>query len=337
MDTTLSVIVPNFNHAQYLPRTIAAIAGQSRKPDEFIIIDDGSTDGSREVIASCQRDFPGLSALFNPQNLGAIPTLQRGLQIARGTYIYFAAADDQILPGFFETALTALEAAPQIGLFCAETVLVDGATGRPIGRRPIVRPRQTPGFLTPQAVGELLRKADNFIHTGSSVFRRESLLDKGGFPAETGSFSDGLLARKVALSEGLCFAPIVVSRWLIHREGYSRTTALNREHAVDALAKIPEWIAQDHSFPNWYPELFRRRWRFGSARLALEVSPPDRELLAAMIPDTILSRLVYGALEPLLKLRAGRLALLGWLALALRPFDLREVLKTALNRRFRRI
>src|SRR5580704_16204019 len=105
MFTTLSVILPNYNHARYLPRAIGAIAGQSRKPDEFIIIDDGSTDDSREVIAACQRDFPGLSVLFNPQNLGAIPTLQRGLEIARGKYIYFAAADDNILPGFFETAL----------------------------------------------------------------------------------------------------------------------------------------------------------------------------------------------------------------------------------------
>src|SRR5258708_5173204 len=97
----LSVVLPNYNHAQYLSNAIDAISGQSRSPDEIIVIDDASTDDSRDILAQYQTRHPNLIVLFNEQNFGALSALQRGLRVARGRYIYFAAADDQILPGFF--------------------------------------------------------------------------------------------------------------------------------------------------------------------------------------------------------------------------------------------
>ena len=184
----------------------------------------------------------------------------------------------------FSRAISALEAAPTIGLFCAETILLDGATGRKMGRRPAVLPLRKAGGLSGEEVEVLLKRADNFIHTGSSIFRRSALLEKSGFVIEAGSFSDGLLARKIALKRGMWFLPEPVSIWHIHAEGLSRGTALDREKALDALIAMPRLIAKDPDFPTWYADLFERRWRFGSARLALGGASPDKELLAAMSP-----------------------------------------------------
>src|ERR1700730_1848833 len=143
----LSVVLPNYNHAQYLARAIDAIAGQDRPPDEIIVIDDASTDDSRDVLANCQSRHSNLIILVNEPNHGALFALQRGLELAKGRYIYFAAADDQVLPGFFSQAIHTLEAAPTLALFCAETILLDGATGRRIGIRPVVRPLRRGGRL----------------------------------------------------------------------------------------------------------------------------------------------------------------------------------------------
>jgi glycosyltransferase involved in cell wall biosynthesis len=118
--TLLMVVLPNFNHARYLPRAIDAIVGQSRPVDELILIDDASADGSREVISHYQSRHARLTALYNPKNLGVPQTLQRGLEAARGRYVYLAASDDQILPSFFERALRVLETTPDIGLFAAK-------------------------------------------------------------------------------------------------------------------------------------------------------------------------------------------------------------------------
>jgi hypothetical protein len=113
----------------------------------------------------------------------------------------------------------------------------------------------------------------------------------------------------------------------------SRATALDRDKASDALITLPGLIKNDADFPPWYAELFKRRWRFGSARLALEQTPPDRDLLAAMAPNTPLDNIVVGTLSPFLQFRGARLAILAWLTLRLQPFRLRDYVVTALDRR----
>lgn len=328
----LSAIVPNFNHARYLPRALDALLAQDRPADEIIVVDDASTDTSRDVVAAYQARHPNIILLVNDSNQGALRTLQRGLEASRGRYVYFAAADDYVLPGFFGEAVAMLEAHPQSGLFCAETRLVDGQTGAVIGARPIVRPLRRSGYLGPEAVERLLRRADHFIHTGSSVFRRSAVMEKGGFDPALGSFADGILARGIALRHGLCFSPSQAAAWVIHRTGISRATALDRQSARDALAAIPPMLAADPGFPSWYPPVFARRWRFATARLALEARPVDRGLLADMAVSNTFDRAILALLSPLLGWRIGRLAALGWLSLRLRPFRLAAVLLTALDR-----
>jgi glycosyltransferase involved in cell wall biosynthesis len=333
-ETLLSVVLPNYNHASYVSRAIDAIARQDPAPDEIIVIDDASTDDSRDVLAQCQTRHPNLVVLCNERNGGALRALQRGLDAAKGRYVYFAAADDEVLPGFFSHALHALEAAPTVGLFCAETILLDGATGRAMGMRPAVRPLRKAGGLSGKDVVTLLRRADNFIHTGSSIFRRAALLEVG-FAMHAGSFSDGLMARKIALTHGMWFMPVPVSVWNIHASGLSRATALNTGKARDALAAVPRLIGNDPVFPHWYADLFRRRWRFGSARLALQERRPDHELLTAMLPNTAADRMAFRLLGPFLTFRLARLTALAWLTFRLKPFRLRDVAVTALARGWR--
>ncbi len=331
-EKVLSVILPNYNHGRYLEDAVVAIAGQDRPPDEIIVIDDASTDDSLAILRGLQAHYTCLQILVNETNQGAILTLERGLHRARGRYVYFAAADDRVLPGFFSMALGMLEAAPDVGLFCAETILADGLSGRRIGIRPAVRPIARRGRLSPAGVEALLRRADHFIHTGSSVLRRTTVIAKGGFDSEAGSFADGLLCRKIALEGGLCFAPEPVSVWQVHADSQSMRTALDRAEARKALVEMPRRIAQDPDFPPWYAEAFERRWRFAVMRLNLQQRSPDRVGLREMMPDTGLDRFVLGLALPWITLRTIRVALLAWLTMRLKPFRLRDVVKTALSR-----
>ena len=91
MAPTLSVVLPNYNHAKFIGRALAALLGQERAADEIIVIDDGSTDDSVAVIERIAATAPAIRLLRNPNNVGVIPTLQRGLEAARGKYVYFAA------------------------------------------------------------------------------------------------------------------------------------------------------------------------------------------------------------------------------------------------------
>ena len=329
---SLSVILPNYNHGHLVRRALTALARQD--PDEIIVVDDASTDDSLAILQDFARSVP-IMILRNASNQGAVPALARGLAAASGRYVYFAAADDYVMPGFFPRALALLERHPAAGLFCGEALLIDGITDRPVGVRPPVRPLRRTGFVDPAGARALLARIDNWILTGSAVFRRDAVVALGGLDARLGSFADGYLARKVALTHGFCFAPEVVATWCIYNDSLSRQTALQVEKAREMLALLPQRIAADPAFPAWYALAFARRWRFAAARLALQ-HPIDHELLGVMGAPSRLDRGVIRGIWRIARGRPAHLATLAWLWLRLRPTSLVGLAGTALARRLER-
>ncbi len=329
----LSVVLPNYNHAGLVGRALEALLAQEHPADEIIVVDDGSTDDSVNVVERFAARAPSIVVLANAANQGVIPALKRGLQAARGRYVYFAAADDWILPGFFELALRRLELNPDLGLFCGEAALLDGRTGRPFAVRPAVRPIMRSGRVDAAQARRLLRSTDNWILTGSALFRRDCVLSAGGFDERLGSFADGFLARKIALNDGFFFEPKVVAAWVVFRGSVSRRTALELQRAEYILDVVPSLIATDPSFPRWYAGVFRDRWRFAVCRLALQENPICRTLLLAMGARSAKER---AELERILRLPGRmltRLLILAVLWHRLRPTALSALLRTTLAMR----
>jgi glycosyltransferase involved in cell wall biosynthesis len=92
----VSFIVASYNYGQYVGATLASILGQTMKNFEIIVIDDGSSDGSLEVLNSF--DDPRVRLHVNETNIGIVATYNKGLSLARGQYITFLDADDWIEP-----------------------------------------------------------------------------------------------------------------------------------------------------------------------------------------------------------------------------------------------
>jgi glycosyltransferase involved in cell wall biosynthesis len=336
-ECVLSVLLPNYNHARYIPRALRALLDQSRPPEEIIVIDDASTDDSIEAIDVFAAKFSCIRVLRNPTNRGAIAALTRGLQAARGRYVYFAAADDWVMPGFFARAVEALEVDTTVGLFCGEAVLVDGQTGRLIGYRPPVRPIYRAGTVSAERAERLLRRSDNWILTGSAVFRRSAVLAVGALDERLGTFADGYLARKVALTSGFIFMPEVAATWCVFPEGISRQTAQRIESVQRLLEVASACLAIDPIFPRWYAQLFQRRFRFAVCRLALLADPVNRPLLKTVGAGSWIDRLVLEALSRLTVGPFARNMAAGWLWLRLRPYALWDLVRTAAARRAERL
>jgi glycosyltransferase involved in cell wall biosynthesis len=334
-DATLSVVLPNYNHSKLIERALRALTTQETAPDEIIVIDDASTDDSARVIERFAVNSPAVKLLRNAQNLGVIPTLERGLRTSRGKYVYFAAADDFVLPGFFQNALQRLEANPDLSLFCGEAVLVEGRTNQPFAMRPAVWPRMTAGRVDPARVRRLLKTTDNWILTGSSVFRRSCVLWAGGFDARLGPFADGILARKLALKFGFFFEPKPVATWVVFSASQSRSVALNLNEARYFLDAVPNLIAADSLFPAWYANKFRDRWRFGACRLVLQ-QRLDKEFILAVGGR---SPAEFATIKKILMLpdRLARLMILALLWYRLRPIPLTARLRTMCALRIRRL
>jgi len=333
---TLSVVLPNYNHGSLISRAVTALLAQERAPDEIVIVDDGSTDDSLQVIASLAASSKAIRLIANRTNEGATAALARGLAASCGKYVYFAAADDWVLPGFFSTVIPLLERHPEAGLACGESNLVSGHTGKPIGVRPIARPSNREAYFAPAMTTEWLKRADNWILTGSAIFVRERAVAAGGFSSDLGSFADGYLGRKVALTHGFCFIPRVMATWQVFDDSFSRETASDPAEAQRILANALRYFAEDPAFPPWYGALFRRRVQFGIARLAVSSRPINMAILALTATSSLADRLILSAAARLPAIRPVRAILLGWLWLRFRPMNPWLVLHSALSRYFTR-
>jgi len=102
--STVSVVLPTYNRARWLPRTIDSILCQSHPPAEILVVDDGSSDETDEIIRSYDRRV----RYFRQENAGVSAARNRGIQAAVGRWIAFADSDDLWHPAKLEVQLAAL-------------------------------------------------------------------------------------------------------------------------------------------------------------------------------------------------------------------------------------
>ena len=111
----ISVIMPVYNAEKYLAQSIDSVLKQTFQDFEFIIINDGSNDGSYEILKEYQRKDNRI-ILIDKKNGGISEALNDGILTANGKYIARMDADDISLPTRFETQLNFMEANPDIGV-----------------------------------------------------------------------------------------------------------------------------------------------------------------------------------------------------------------------------
>lgn len=104
-NTFVSVIIPTFNRENYLADAIASVLAQTVPPDDVIVVDDGSTDGSAEIV----RQFPTVRYCWQA-NQGAAAARNCGVELAQGNFLAFLDSDDRWLPDKLERQLAAFEA-----------------------------------------------------------------------------------------------------------------------------------------------------------------------------------------------------------------------------------
>lgn len=99
MAPLVSMVVPVWNVARLLPRCLDSLLAQTHRPLEIIVVDDGSTDGSTEVMLGYHQRHPEVQVVTQ-RHRGIGPARNAGLSIAHGEYVFFVDADDWVEPHF---------------------------------------------------------------------------------------------------------------------------------------------------------------------------------------------------------------------------------------------
>ena len=229
----VSIVMPVYNHARFLPQALASIAAQTRLPDELVAVDDGSSDDSAAVIAEWARSAPFAVTLVRQPNAGAHVALNRGMAIARAGVIALMNSDDAYAPERVAQLVGALDA--DHALTFSGVSLVDDEN----------RPATTLyAHELSERVAELARvpnllyaliRHNAAVSTGNLAFRRGLLDDVGGFAALRVCHDwDFLLAATYATRIAVIAEPLYVYR-LHGANTFSGATLAGRLESDDVL------------------------------------------------------------------------------------------------------
>ncbi|MEA2391973.1 MAG: hypothetical protein QOK31_2082, partial [Solirubrobacteraceae bacterium] len=184
----VSVLVPTFEYARFLPRVLDSVLAQGYQDWELVVSDNASTDETPEIVAAYAAREPRLRSYRNAENLGLFGNFSRCLELARGEYVKFLCADDWLDPRFLGDAVAVMDASPGAALLTCAGWLVDedgavwGYATAGLGEHDVV-----PAHRALRAQADFL----NVIGMPSNtLMRRADVEAVGGFDADYAPASD---------------------------------------------------------------------------------------------------------------------------------------------------
>ena len=172
----VSILIPTYNGERFLRPALRSALSQSHREIEVVIGDDGSTDGTWDLIAAAEAADPRVRGIRHPTNLGPFENPLTLLREARGEYVKFLLHDDVLATDCVRDLLRGFESAPGVSLAFSRRLLIDedGRT-RPDGDLPALRDRA--GLIDGRELGDtVLQTCTNVIgELTTALFRKDDV------------------------------------------------------------------------------------------------------------------------------------------------------------------
>ncbi|MDP2619650.1 MAG: glycosyltransferase family A protein [Hyphomicrobiales bacterium] len=302
---SISVVIPNRNHAHYVARAIEAYAAQTRLPDEVIVIDDASEDDSWRRIEALAERHHFIRPLRSAEHKGVNRTINQGLKMAGGGFVVAAASDDLTDPAFLEKCSGLMGAHPAAGFCFSDPSSFSAESGRMRHHSFFIS--EAPKYFGPDDIEALLRKAAFTFPTNSLFFRREALAGIGGFIPALEWHADWFAAHALALRFGACYIPENLAFFQVSASSYSSRAFASWEGHTEVIGRFLDLIACD------FADVGERLKRAGvipeyNVRLIplLMTHPARSKILSPRLIARILIRHAWQRLMPLMPWRLRR-------------------------------
>jgi len=220
----VSVVIPCYNQAHFLPEAIASVHAQQSDgllDCELIVVDDGSADDTSRIAS-------GLGArVIRQVNRGLSAARNAGLAAARGDLIVFLDADDELTSDALMKGIPAFAERAQLSCLLRYCLLID-ADGRPL-------PTQPPGVVRDDIYAELLHRNITWA-PGAAIFRRADVVGAGGFPSHLSAAADYALYLRFARAGRLEYRHEPAVRYRQHSHNMSRDPLVMLSSTLGVLA-----------------------------------------------------------------------------------------------------
>lgn len=204
----VSVIIPTYNRAHYIRETIDSVLAQTYPDYEIIVVDDGSTDKTAEVL----KHYNGRIRYYCfPENKGISAARNFAIEQARGKYIAFLDDDDLWMPEKLEKQVAVLENNPELAFVCSGAYVID-AHGEVTARWCRAGAQETFECLYDQ----------NFVLNLTVILRRECFAAVGGFDPKLPSTQDYDLWLRLAKRYKFSYVDSCLAKYRLHPQNLSK-------------------------------------------------------------------------------------------------------------------
>ena len=260
----VSAVIPAYNAEAVVGTAIDSVLGQTHRPVECIVVDDGSTDATADVA----RAYGSAVTVIETPNRGVAAARNGGLVAARGEYVGFLDADDAWAPTKVERLLAELRSAPDAGLACCALLRVDEKLG-PLDEIPLPDPAALPR--------NALLLEGPVITAIFGLIPARVLAEVGGFDERLSTGADAELTCRIARSHRIVGTPEALSLWRQHGAQMHRDPDLLRDDHLVSLRRflegdeaLAEYVPlRDRAYANLYLMLaiaYQREGRWGDFR-----------------------------------------------------------------------
>ena len=309
--TKVTVAIASYNTANYLPAAIDSALAQDHDDVQLVVVDDGSTDDTREIVSRYGRKV----RYVYQENAGVANAYNRALELAKGDYVHFLDADDVLTPSTVGRLAALLDKLPSAGLVHGDALVMD-AGGEVHGTR--VAPASFTGrrlIPSAEAFKELLRGCHV---TTSALMLRKSVLDKvTPFRQKSVPGEDWDMWLRVAAEYDVAHLPISACYYRVHDASITSAYTVERVmrshlYTLDTIFGNPTfryahlrnyaYACLDRTIARVAARARERRRFIGELRNAL-VRQPSIALEGATVATVIEG---LKAMVPALVIRAGR-------------------------------
>jgi hypothetical protein len=277
---TVSVVVPNYNHAPFLRQRLDSILAQSYKDFELILLDDASTDDSHEILREYVPRWAGLRLEFNEANSGStFKQWNKGVRLARGKYVWIAESDDYANARFLERMLALLNADERVVIaYCRSRSVVEGQRVEGYGD-PLLPaedlPRWTADFCA-EGVAECRRYfvlANLVRNASSAVFRKDAYEAAGGADENLRLCGDWKLWAGVSLQGKMAYISEPLNYYRLHGGSvWGRSADGTLE--IEEVLHVVRWVTEQARPTDEVREVASKRLALGWVMALMSLRVP---------------------------------------------------------------
>jgi glycosyltransferase involved in cell wall biosynthesis len=305
----VSVIVPNYNHARFLRERIDSILAQTYQDFELILLDDCSTDESREILAQYASD-PRVHLEFNQVNSGSTyKQWNKGVRLAQGQYVWIAESDDYADEKLLESLIETLEAHSEVAFVYCRSWCVDDEKPKVfvdsylnddsrLWEKDFVD-------LGPEAASRYFLLANAVGNASAVVFRKDVYERAGGADESFRYCADWKLWASMAMAGGLAYVCEPLNYYRYHATTVRAKSSNGMVSVIEPL-RVVRWIAarvrltacevekvRERQAAAWVPAIvsFQTPLRLKRAILRHVLAIDPHPIRSAMRPALIAARL----------------------------------------------